>query len=274
MEGAYVSEAIIRFFDLQRTYDRMYHGYRARGVKTVLDPNDKEFAPQTPVENYLSVGADALRIIINVLVSNLREPPQSILDFPSGSGRVTRHLRAFFSESRIVACDLYDYHVNFCVRELGTEGMISRENFDEIDFGDRFGLIFCGSLLTHLSQYPFQSAMRLLSRSLSENGVAIVSLHGRHSEYIQKHKWKYIDDSLYAIVESTIPETGFGYVDYGQDAKGAYDRQVTYGLSFSRPRWTLQTMEQDYNIRILGYVERAWDDHHDILVFGRPGIND
>jgi len=33
-------------------------------------------------------------------------------------------------------------------------------------------------------------------------------------------------------------------------------------------------LEDDYKIRILGYVERGWGDHQDILVFGRPGIND
>jgi hypothetical protein len=25
-------------------------------------------------------------------------------------------------------------------------------------------------------------------------------------------------------------------------------------------------------VRILGYRERAWDDHHDVLVFGKPGV--
>jgi hypothetical protein len=41
-----------------------------------------------------------------------------------------------------------------------------------------------------------------------------------------------------------------------------------------RPHWTLRSAEEDYGIRILGYIERGWDDHHDVLVIGKPGINE
>jgi hypothetical protein len=39
------------------------------------------------------------------------------------------------------------------------------------------------------------------------------------------------------------------------------------------PHWTLKLVEADYGIRVLGYAERAWDDHHDVLVIGKPAIN-
>ena len=49
---------------------------------------------------------DILMQFVAALTDNLRDVPGSILDFPCGSGRVTRHLRAFFPDSRLVACDL------------------------------------------------------------------------------------------------------------------------------------------------------------------------
>lgn len=270
------SNPISRYFELQRKYEDLYRGYIAHGVETTLNPNDSDFAPGTPLEAYLNVGVDALRVIIKALVSNVREPPKSILDFPCGSGRVTRHLQAFFPEATIVASDIYDRHLKFCVDQLGVQGIFSQENLADVDFGQRFDLIFCGSLLTHLPEGHFGAAFQLLSRSLSDTGIAIVTLHGRHSEYIQEnYSWRYFEDELYEIARSTIPEKGFGYADYkGLPGSSLFGKHAHYGVSFSRPHWTLEMAEADYSIRILGYIERGWHDHQDVLVFGRPGINE
>lgn len=266
-----------RLFEMQASYLSCYESYLARGVNQICDPNDKENSFDLPwlKNHYFLIGNDALRIIVSALIQNFREVPQSVLDFPCGSGRVTRHLRAFFPQAQICACDLYGYHVDFCVNELGAEGIISKENFDMIDFGRKFDLIFCGSLLTHLPEDLLRAALRLISRSLSEQGIAIITLHGRHSEYIQKHRFKYLDDDLFAIAESTVQATGFGYVDYPDQFRSTvFDRQARYGVSLCRPHWSLEVIENDYDVRVLGYTERGWDTHQDVLVIGKPAVND
>ena len=268
--------ALQRLFELQRRYSQLHISYLVKQVNRTLDPADKEntFQHESEYHHYFSAGADALRLIVAALTAHLRDVPSSILDFPCGSGRVTRHLRAFFPDSRIVACDLYDYHVKFCIDELGAEGVISKENFDEIVFEPGFDLIFCGSLLTHLPEDLFRSALGLISRSLTDRGIAIVTLHGRRSEFIQKHKWKYIDDSLYKVIESTLGETGFGYVDYNDDFRSKFNRQARYGVNVIRPHWAMKLVEADDKTRVLGYIERGWDNHQDVLVIGRPSINE
>ncbi len=270
------SAALGRLFELQLTYGILYQEYLRNGVNTTLDLDDKEnhFSAEWERDHYFSVGADALRIIVQALIGGLRKPPKRILDFPCGSGRVGRHLRAFFPAAQLVSCDLYEHHVNFCVNNFGSEGMVSQEDFDTINFVPKYDLIYCGSLLTHLPDDLFKSAFRLISRSLTDAGVAVITTHGRHSEYIQFHKWKYIEDRLFAIAESTVFATGFGYADYDEQAKSAFGKQARYGISLSRPHWTLKLVEEDYAVRVLGYAERALDDHQDVLIVGKPGIND
>jgi hypothetical protein len=129
-------------------------------------------------------------------------------------------------------------------------------------------------LLTHLPEELFRSALRLISRSLADRGIAIVTLHGRHSEFIQKRRWKYIDDNLFAVIASTLAETGFGYVDYDHDFRSNFDRQARYGVNVIRPHWAMKLVEADHQTRVLGYVERGWDNHQDVLVIGRPSINE
>jgi SAM-dependent methyltransferase len=244
-------------------------------INLTLDSDDfqNRFTNESAKAHYFEIGGDAIRLIVSELIRGIRKVPQTILDFPCGAGRVTRHLRAFFPDSRVFACDLYDQHVNFCVSELGAEGIMSKENFDELDFGLRFDLIFCGSLLSHLPGELFRPALRLLSRSLTAQGIAIVTLLGRHAEYAQKHKWKYLEDDLFATAAATVVQTGYGFVDYNQAIRSKFDRQARYGITLSRPHWVLKLVE-DEQIRVLGFAERGWDNHQDVLVIGKPPIND
>jgi SAM-dependent methyltransferase len=267
-------QAIRKYFELQMLYKSLFEGYCNRGVSTTIDRNDKEFGNRETLDHYFSVGADALRLIVDALLSNLREPPRLILDFPSGSGRVTRHLRSFFPHAAIVACDLYENHVEFCKNNFATGGVISCENLKELQFDDQFDLIFCGSLLTHFPADLFEAGLGLISRSLSPSGMALITLHGRHSTHFQRHRFRYIEDNRFDVIESTLAEEGFGFVDYNHEFKAAFNKQGRYGISVSFPHWTLRLLKSDHSVRILGYAERAWDDHHDVLIVGKPGINE
>ena len=121
---------ISRSMELHRLYDRMFQDYLFRGINTNISPEDRENAFTRPNAHlhYFNTGSDALRLIIDGLIQGLYDPPETILDFPSGSGRVTRHLRSFFSAATITACDLYDFHYKFCAACFEIEGSpIERE---------------------------------------------------------------------------------------------------------------------------------------------------
>jgi SAM-dependent methyltransferase len=274
MESADTLDA---YFALTTSYQDLFTGYRKRGINRNLNPNDKEFIDRSDeqIRHYFSVGADAMRIIINALLANSPQPPQSILDFPSGSGRVTRHLRAFFPEARIVASDLYDYHVDFCREAFQIDGLLSRVNVSKIDFREKFDLIFCGSLLTHLPEASFSDTINLISRSLSDSGIAVITLHGRFSDHLQATKPDfYLPDQLYEVAAESVRRTGFGYVDYTHDVlEGIFNKDEGYGIALVRPHWVMRLLEPRTDLRLLGYVERGWDNHQDVLIFGRPGVN-
>jgi SAM-dependent methyltransferase len=82
-----------------------------------------------------------------------------------------------------------------------------------LNFDLNFDLIFCGSLLTHLPEEGVRAALDAIVRALSPSGIAVVTFQGRHSDFIQKHKWKYVDDSLFDVAVRQVHKTGFGFVD-------------------------------------------------------------
>lgn len=265
------------YFALANSYQNLFAAYRKRGIVRSLNPNDKELIDRSDehIRHYFSVGADAIRVIINALLANSCQPPRSILDFPSGSGRVTRHLRAFFPEARVVASDLYDDHLGFCREAFQIDCVLSRVNLSEVDFREKFDLIFCGSLLTHLPEALFSDAISLIGRSLSDSGIAVITLHGRFSDHLQATRPNfYLPDQYYEIAAESVRRTGFGYVDYAHDVlHGIFNKEEGYGIALVRPHWVFRLLEPRTDLRLLGYVERCWDNHQDVLVFGRPGVN-
>ncbi len=253
-------------------YGALYRAYRESEVKRKIHDKDLMIGHSNPRtwEYYFEVGEDALRIICGQLMQNRRPAPQSILDLPCGHGRVMRHLRVFFPEAEIVACDLYHEMVDFCVKEFGVTGAYSNENFDEFELGRSFDLIWCGSLLTHLPAPLFKSCLRFMVRHLSDQGMAIATLHGRRSLVIQKIDNKYLPDPQFAPAEADMRATGFGYVDYNNPT--LFHAQEQYGITLTKPSWVIGELERNPDIRILSFAEMEWVDHQDVVAFERPGI--
>lgn len=262
------------FAQIVRKYADLWGAYERTGYSKVTNPLDVENGFDAPwkLPHYFSTGQDALRIIVSALVAAQRKPPKKILDFPSGSGRLTRHLRAMFPDSEIGACDLYDDHFNFCAEQFGATPLQSSDGLDDLDIG-KWDLIFSGSLLTHLPLQQFRAALRFMMRSLSPGGIAVVTLEGRHALHIQDHKWKFIDDEAFAIAREQYDRTGFGFVGYGDEFMGKFQRNSSYGVTLVKPSWIMDELCQTEDVRVLGLEERAWDDHQDVVIFGKPGVN-
>ena len=81
-----------------------------------------------------------------------KETATNILDLPSGYGRVMRFLKAEFPEAALTACDVIREGVDFCARTFGARAIYGKEDPSELELDERFDLIWCGSLLTHVDE--------------------------------------------------------------------------------------------------------------------------
>jgi SAM-dependent methyltransferase len=246
-------------------------GYNRRLI-TAIDKTDPENPNMTDAQRelYFRIGAEALRRIVEALIAAGRPAPRRILDYPSGSGRVTRHLAAMFPDASVTAADLSTAHVEFCTKTFGTSGIVTPLDSRGFVFPDEYDVIFCGSLLTHLSRRHAVQVLQLIGRSLSPGGIALVTLHGRRSDFWQASVAKYLPDSRYRIARRGVELTGFGFVDYERDFRTRLFRtRGLYGIALTRPGWTLRAVCRLDDVRVLGYSEMAWDGHQDVLVFGK-----
>jgi hypothetical protein len=244
-------------------YLNLYRQYEKSGFSTELNPNDTELNDDQ--KNYFQIGRNALDLCVDALVSNQCNVPKAILDFPSGSGRVTRHLVSYFNESTIHACDLYENHLEFCKNRLGTDVFLSHVNPDEIVLPQKYDLIFVGSLLTHLPLTGFDSVIRFIKKHLSERGIALLTFEGRFSAYAQQNLWKFVDDDLFGIAYSQYLKNGFGFVDY-VNHQSQFFKQEHYGFALANPTFVIGQIFKQEGLKMISYKEQAWNNHQDCCV--------
>jgi len=230
------------------------------GVICDISPNDQMFHNDEE-SHYLSVGQSALRCIKLAMLSAGKDSAdmQTILDLPCGHGRVLRTLRSAFPHARITACDILKDGVDFCSETFHAIPVYSTDNPDQIPIEGGFDLIWCGSLLTHLSSDRWTGFLDFFNSHLNPEGVFVFSVHGPSCVHaIREGRVSYgLEQGQLTKLLKDYNQFGFGYADY-VNTKG-------YGISVSSPSWVLSRLETLSDLRLVEYMEMAWDEHHDVI---------
>jgi len=228
-------------------------------VDETLSPRDEMWEGDEP--HYRRVGESAVRCIKLAMLAAEREPDSiaTILDFPSGHGRVLRYLQRVFPAAAFTASDIDREAVDFCAETFGATPVYSNAELTGLEFPSSYDLIWCGSLFTHLGAHRWSALLQLFESLLAERGLVVFTVGGRTLPQQVKKGWTYglPLEKLAALIEEYRRE-GFGFVEYD-----GYD---DYGISIARPSWTVATIERATSLHFVQYFERGWDGHQDVVV--------
>ncbi|HEY0864017.1 MAG TPA: class I SAM-dependent methyltransferase [Lacunisphaera sp.] len=229
------------------------------GVSQDIAPGDEMFTGNA--EHYFDVGASALRCIEAALFAARRNPAtvRRILDLPCGHGRVMRFLRKAYPQAEMTACDLNADGVAHCARAFGAVPVVSREEVDAIPLTAGFDLIWCGSLLTHLTEERCAAFLRFFHRVLKPGGLAVFTTHGRlcAAELAAGKNRHNLEPGQIAGLLEDYRRTGFAYVDYVS--------HPGYGFSLSHPAFVLERWVAPTDWRLISYHENGWDHRQDAV---------
>jgi len=215
-------------------------------------------------DQYFRVGEAALRAVVRAMVLAEKTDLGAILDLPCGHGRVLRMFRAAFPAARIVACDLDRGGVAFCAETFGAVPVVSVEDPRAIPIADRFDLIWCGSLLTHLDAARYGAFVDWFIDRLAPEGLLVFTNHGRWS--LDYHRtYPYIAEDRFHAIAADVAAGGFGYADYPD--------QSGYGISIALPSWVARLIETRRDATLIGYQERGWGHHQDVAVVWKMPID-
>ena len=215
-------------------------------------------------DGYFSLGRAALDCIRVALLAAQVETPKSILDLPSGHGRVLRYLKAEYPDARLAACDIDHEAVNFCATTFGATPVYGHEHPGAIGLSEKFDLIWCGSLLTHLNKSYWAAFIDFFESALEVGGLVVFTTCGR------KIAAKLADDEEGATfikeadARATILEGynqhGFGYANYSLPGSMREDLSLpeTYGISVVKPSWLSRLLERRLGLQLVSFTENRW----------------
>jgi len=212
--------------------------------------------------HYLSVGLSASRCIQEAFRSAGKEfTDGSILDFPSGFGRVLRFLRVRFPNSEITSAEIEGSALDFCCRTFSVTPLLSKTPFSDLNLTQRFDLIWCGSLFTHIDEQAASDLLQFFHDHLSSRGLCVFTTHGERSiEYIQGKQNTYglSEDAQQKIIRQ-FQSKGYGYADYLN--------QPGYGISAVSHQRMCELARGVGGWDETLFLEHGWDNHQDVYAF-------
>jgi SAM-dependent methyltransferase len=226
-------------------------------------------------ERYFKVGLSAIECVENTLSQVASFPIQSALDLPSGYGRVLRFLVQRFPEAKLTACDIEPGAVDFCAREFSAIPVVSQQNVKRVGFDNKFDLIWCGSLVTHLNHEAIRDLLTMFAGNLNPHGIMIFTTHGDRA--IDRLK---ANEAFYGLRRQDLPpliegyqKAGYGFVDYSRD-QGYFDfhaEKSSYGVSLTSPGWIRAQAQDIGGLREIYFNPHGWDEHQDVYAFQKVG---
>jgi len=222
-------------------------------VNRHVSPNDNMW---TTGKDYFSVGESGLAAVKAVLSLSRKRDVQTILDLPSGWGRVGRYLRAAFPAAQITFCDIETEGTEFCAREFGGDAFYSKPELSKLVLPYSYDVIWVGSLFTHVDYDRTKRWLEHLCSFLSPDGVLVATFHGNSSIEVQKTH-PMIDPASWQKIVHEYENAGYGYAPY-ETIEGL-------GISLCKPSKIVEVVEGIPGIRLLSYMERGWADNHDVL---------
>jgi CBS domain-containing protein len=231
---------------------------------------DTRISPQDTMRgglrgHYFVAGSSALRCVHASLSSAGRSSPKSVLDLPSGYGRVLRVLQAAYPNARFTACDIDRNAVDFCGGVLGATPVYSEDDPAKIQLNEKFDLIWVGSLFTHLPARRWRGFLDFFADHLTPAGLLIfTTLH----DFISA-AWVGISEQRGEEMLGELVRSGYAYLpQFGED----------FGISLASPQWIKAQIDDHPRLRLHRLDEDAWQPvmpRHDVttclLGDGTPG---
>lgn len=221
-----------------------------KGFIKEISPNDSMY--QADKLYYFYWGKWALDCVEKTLEKAGKREINKILDFPCGHGRALRFFKAAFPEATLTASDIEKDGVDFCVKTFGARGVYSSESPFEIQLDEKFDLIWCGSLLTHLDQDLWGDFLNFFSEHLEKDGVLLFTTHGECVVKCLRKKTVNLglgEEEITKLLQD-YNSTGFGYLNYSG--------QNDYGISISSPEWVKSLLKGFPNLHLVEHNPIGW----------------
>jgi hypothetical protein len=232
-------------------------------VKAAVHPNDFIFrfilthptfpAMESAVSYYFNDGRKSANLLKSILENDLSvdvTQRREMLEFASGYGCVTRHLRAVFPAFEIVSSDIHSDANRFITNELGERSIQSSPIPESFDSAQEYDLVFALSFFSHMPARTWSRWLLALFKILRRGGSLIFTTHGL------------ISDRKIPMATS-MDEKGF-YFRPGSEQDDL--DQAEYGTTVTSCSFVVEQIEALENCELRLVRAGLWWGHQDLYV--------
>jgi len=209
---------------------------------------------QDPLERYLRTGrssAELLRALVLAILP-LGDPGSSfdLLEFASGYGCVSRHLKNVLPGARVTASDIHPQAMEFIGAELGLDVALSCPDPAAFELGRRFDVVFALSFFSHMPEHSWGQWLAALFRHVGPNGCLIFTTNGRITR-----------DAFWSEVEIPLNGIWFAASSEQRDLD-----QNEYGSTITSVDYVRRQIDSHLAVPVTFCMEGLWSGHQDTYV--------
>ena len=231
------------------------------GLDCRISPQDDIFgffaghpSSRNPLRDYLADGwrtLSELMLLLETVDQPLLKMPR-VLEFASGHGRFTRHLVKAMGAERVVVSDVVPGAVEFSRSTFGVEGFLSASVPEQVQWPQRYDLVFVLSLFSHLPRSTWSRWLKVLYEAVAPGGLRVFSTHG-----------------LKAAAFDNVQLDAEGFFFAPSSESNAIDVKE-YGTAFTSDAFVLQRIAETLGAdRLVHQVPVHFWNHQDAYVLRR-----
>ena len=210
---------------------------------------------KNPLRDYLADGWRTLAELM-LLLEAVDQPllkTSRILEFANGHGRFTRHLVKALGRGRVVVSDVVPSAVEFSRSTFGVEGFLSVSVPEDMQWPDRYDLVFVLSLFSHLPRSTWSRWLKVLYEAVAPGGLLVFSTHG-----IKAANFDHV----------TLDEEGYFFAASSEST--AIDEQE-YGTTFTSEPFVLARIAETLGAdKLVHKMPVHFWNHQDAYVLRKP----
>jgi hypothetical protein len=173
----------------------------------------------------------------------------NVLEFASGYGAVTRHVKDILAPNVLYSCDIHLEAVQFLSRTLNVPAIRSTDVPERLNLPVSYDMIFVLSFFSHMPASTWGRWLRRLYSALNGNGVLLFTTHGRKS---MKH-----------FPQACLSSEGFWF-ERSSEQKDL--DTATYGQTITTRPFVEARINDLHGAQLLDDQEGAWWGHQDLYV--------
>jgi SAM-dependent methyltransferase len=206
------------------------------------------------IEYYFTDGLSSAQKLSSVLKQDCGisgNQKVDLLEFASGYGCVTRHLKNVVQFLNTTACDIHKEAIDFIQQKLQTNAILSTTHPEDLKLNQEYDVVFALSFFSHMPENTSSRWLKKLASFVKKGGFLIFTTHGLVSRKL-----------LFPHIK--FNKAGF-YFNSGSEQKDISTKE--YGTACTAPKYIFSETLKIANLYPTHFHGGYWWGHQDLYVF-------